>query len=45
MFPFTDILLFSADAFPKKIVEVMGDPTLSRENVASHLQVRFSSNL
>lgn len=29
-----------AEAVPKKILEYMGVPGLTRENVASHLQVR-----
>lgn len=28
------------EIFPKKIVELMNEPGLTRENVASHLQVR-----
>ena len=27
------------DAVPKKILKLMNDPTLTRENIASHLQV------
>lgn len=32
-------LCFIAEAVPKKILELMNVPGLSRENVASHLQV------
>ena len=31
--------IFSAEAVPKKILELMNVPGLTRENVASHLQV------
>lgn len=35
----------SAEAVPKKILEIMNEPGLSRENVASHLQVNSTSVL
>ncbi|KAE8807548.1 hypothetical protein D1007_16085 [Hordeum vulgare] len=33
-----DALLPQGDAVPKKILELMNEPTLTRENIASHLQ-------
>lgn len=36
---FSDVLLLNAEAVPKKILENMNVPGLTRENVASHLQV------
>lgn len=35
----------SAEAVPKKILELMNVPGLTRENVASHLQVENCHNL
>jgi len=34
-------LNYFQEAAPKRILEVMKDPGLTREQVASHLQVRF----
>jgi hypothetical protein len=36
-------IIFYAEAVPKKILELMNVPGLTRENVASHLQVWFPS--
>lgn len=33
------MIFYGAEAVPKKILELMNVPGLTRENVASHLQV------
>lgn len=33
------VYVLAAEAGPKKILDLMGEPSLTRENVASHLQV------
>jgi two-component response regulator (ARR-B family) len=38
-FVFHFIYILSTEAVPKKILELMNVPGLTRENVASHLQV------
>lgn len=40
--PSTNIMDF-AEVVPKRILQIMNEPGLTRENVASHLQVIFSS--
>lgn len=35
---------FFAEAVPKRILELMNVPGLTRENVASHLQVQFCTS-
>jgi SHAQKYF class myb-like DNA-binding protein len=36
---FSHAIKFVAEAVPKKILDLMNDEKLTRENVASHLQV------
>ena len=36
-------LMYTTEAVPKKILELMNVPGLTRENVASHLQVLYKS--
>jgi len=37
------VVILLAEAVPKKILDLMDDENLTRENVASHLQVFFLS--
>lgn len=37
--------ILCAEAVPKRILELMNVPGLTRENVASHLQVLFSNTI
>lgn len=39
------LIILLAEAVPKKILDLMNDEKLTRENVASHLQVFFSAYL